>query len=68
MFKGVNKDMKKENIKITWKDLPKLRAHLPKQRGQVFADLTKYNRKRMEKGSNKDPFYFAWTLDIVVVL
>lgn len=59
---------KKDKSKIRNEDLPKFRIPLPKQRCQTFADITKYNRKRMEKGSNKDPFYFTWTFDIGVVL
>lgn len=59
--------MKKDKTKIKLADLPKIRLPLPKQRCQAFADLTKYNRKR-EKGSRKDPFYFAWTLDIEIVM
>ncbi len=58
---------KKDKSKIRNEDLPKFRIPLPKQRCQAFADITKYNRKR-EKGSRKDPFYFAWTLDILVIL
>lgn len=58
---------KKDKSKIRNEDLPKIRIPLPKQRCQAFADITKYNRKR-EKGSRKDPFYFAMIVDIVQVL